>query len=94
MPLTDIEFEVASALAAPLPPERRGDFLLAVENALRSWPQQAHGPGLTYRLCASLQSKFWDPPPRTISGPQHLTVKKLEHQRAAGVIFRSRDGAR
>jgi hypothetical protein len=58
MPLTGVELEIVSALATPLPPDRRADFAMAIETALRAWPEQAHGPGLVHRIAVGPAARF------------------------------------
>jgi hypothetical protein len=72
MPLTGAELDIVNALAWPLPAARRGEFAMAVEGALQSWPEAARGPGLVHRLGADLQKRFWDgQQPQPEPGPQH-----------------------
>jgi hypothetical protein len=75
MALSGVEFEIVDALAWPLPRDRRGDFHSAVEHALLAWPEQARGAGLTHRIAADLQKRFFDPPPK-VSTPQLFNKRK------------------
>jgi hypothetical protein len=75
MSLTSAELEIVAALALPLPADRRADFATAVEDALRSWPEQAHGPGLVHRLACQLQRDYLDPP-RVTAQPQFFNARK------------------
>jgi hypothetical protein len=77
MPLAGVEFEIACALAAPLPSWQRENFMRAIEDALRAWPEAARGPGLVHRLGADLQRKFFDAPVR-VSRPQHSRKRSPE----------------
>jgi hypothetical protein len=81
MSLTGSELvEIVSPLATPLPPDRRGDFFIAVEDALRAWPEAAHGPGLVHRIAVGLQRDFYTPAkPRP--APQYFNSRKQPRDR-------------
>jgi hypothetical protein len=77
MPLSGVEYEIASALAAPLPRSQRENFLVAIEGELQAWPEQARGPGLVHRVAANLQKRFFDAPPRPSPAPQHFNARRF-----------------
>jgi hypothetical protein len=80
MSLTGVELEIVSALATPLPPDRRADFATAIETALRAWPEQAHGPGLVHRIAVGLQRDFYTPP-KLSPAPQFFNSRKQHRDR-------------
>jgi len=54
------EKDLLLALSAPIDRQRRGEFLAAVADALANCPQP--GPGVTHRVAAQIQRRFWEPP--------------------------------
>ena len=55
---TDEEMNSITAVALPLPPAARGDFLQLVANKLSGYPLQGRGAGLVYRLAVEVQRDF------------------------------------
>jgi hypothetical protein len=60
--LTDSELEAVMAAAKPLAEHARSPFLAAVAEALRELGEEEIGPGLVFRVVASVQRRFWDAP--------------------------------
>ena len=57
--LTNSQLDAVMTTAAPLSPDQRGPFLLAVAERLRGVPI---GDGSVARVCRELQREFFDPP--------------------------------
>jgi hypothetical protein len=55
---TDEEMNSITALASALPRASRDGFLQLVADKLSSYPPQARGPGLVYRLATEAQRDF------------------------------------
>jgi hypothetical protein len=71
--LGEPDYDIVLALARPLAPDRRDQFLMEVAEVVRS--TGACG-GELYRACRELQHRHFDPP-------------DLEHHRAAGKYGRA-----
>jgi hypothetical protein len=54
--LSDAEYVVVQAAAAPIPPLQRGEFLQALATELEKHP--VVGPGLVHRVAAELQRRY------------------------------------
>jgi hypothetical protein len=61
--LSDAEYAAVMQAAQPLQPHRRGDFLEALANELRTCGEL--GDGKIYRAIAAVQKRFWDAPLNT-----------------------------
>jgi hypothetical protein len=77
MALTDSDYEIVMAAAAPLERGRREAFLQEVVAALATAGEL--GPGRVYRVCVQIQRRHFDPPldRQTIGGSRAATRKSL-----------------
>jgi hypothetical protein len=66
--LTDAEWAMLDALAAPIDANRRPEFLGAVTMKLEAAGPAAIGPGALHRTARTVLRDFWDPPPDLRSG--------------------------
>ena len=60
------EQDLLHALAAPIAPQRRPEFLDVVTARLES--ADAIGPGAVHRAARSVLAQFWSPPPDLRTG--------------------------
>jgi hypothetical protein len=61
--LTDAERAMLDALAAPIAPQRRTEFVSAVTSRLEAAGPAAMGEGSLHRAARSVFSDFWSAPP-------------------------------
>jgi hypothetical protein len=85
------ELAVISNLTGPLPPNRRGDFLAAVEAALQG---REHGVGLAYRTAVGLLPLYFKPPEPTHPPAQHNARRMQAAARSTGIPARVRRDAK
>jgi hypothetical protein len=76
------ELAVISNLTGPLPPNRRGDFLAAVEAALQG---HVHGVGIVYRTAVDLLPLYFKPPEPTHPPAQHNARRMRAAARSTGI---------
>jgi hypothetical protein len=85
------ELTAISNLTGPLPPNRRGDFLAAVEAALQG---HVHGVGIVYRTAVGLLPLFFKPPEPT-PPPVHYNARRMQAAaRSTGIPARVRRDAK
>jgi hypothetical protein len=85
------ELAVISNLTGPLPPNRRGDFLAAVEAALQG---REHGCGIVYRTAVGLLPLYFKPPEPT-HPPVHYNARRMRAAaRSTGISSHVRRDAR
>jgi hypothetical protein len=61
--LTEAEWAMLDALAAPIDKSRQPEFLSAVTTKLEAAGSAAVGPGTVHRTARTVQRDFWSPPP-------------------------------
>jgi hypothetical protein len=66
--LSDDDLAMLHALAAPIDPNRRPEFMGAVTTKLEAAGPAAVGPGALHRTARTVLRDFWDPPPDLRSG--------------------------
>ena len=60
--LSDDEMTAILSAAKPLPVSARESFLLDCAAVLSSYPAEARGPGLVFRIASQMQRKHFRPP--------------------------------